>query len=92
MKPDDANWRYDALPHTGKCEIDGKVIGLTISVYGDRHGIDVLQVERVIAAILPAPSTVEGIADQLAEAFQKHSIQVIGQTDSHGPITVRIVR
>lgn len=93
MKPEDANWRYDALPHTGRCEIDGQAIGLAITLYGDEsHGLDVLRVEQRIGAVLAKHSTVEGIANDVAEMFGKHSVQVSGQTDTHGTITVRITR
>lgn len=89
MKPEDADWRYDFMPRIGKCRIDGEAITLHGCLYGDTGGVDVLEVERLYAGVVSTPATVEEYADKVSELFPNHSVQLSGQTQTHGPITVR---
>ncbi len=84
-------WTYECLPASGTCRLDGVGVlrvQVTFSKYLNAFP-DVRDIEAWLADLLEVPTTVEEIA-QAAWKKWGMAVMVVGRSDRHGPITIRM--
>ena len=84
-------WRYETDEFSGTCIIANDEMTIKFVFEGEgQQFYDVLKIDELIDAGLRVPVSVEGMADQLADALPKLTVTTLGRAASHGWIIATV--